>query len=125
MLNCGSRIAVAGLVLLAPVGPAIAQTRKADVLFVRGRIYQPPRQDGSHLDCSKLPAKISGANGLPCESHSYAEALAVKNGKVVAVGDTRPFCDGKVTVRVVSTSRIILSCRASMTRTCTWLREAF
>ena len=89
MLNCGSRIVVAGLVLLAPVGPAIAQTRKADVLFVRGRIYQPPRQDGSHLDCSKLPAKMSGANGLPCESHSYAEALAVKNGKVVAVGDTK------------------------------------
>src|ERR1700722_8992156 len=89
MRNRGLRIAVAGLVLLASVLPALAQTRKADVLFVHGRIYQPARQDGSHLDCSKLPAKVSAANGLPCESHSYAEALAVKDGKVVAVGDTR------------------------------------
>lgn len=89
MVNCGSRIAVAALVLLAPLVPVFAQTRKADVLFVRGRIYQPPRQDGSHLDCSKLPVKVSAASSLPCESRSYAEALAVKNGKVVAVGDTK------------------------------------
>jgi predicted amidohydrolase YtcJ len=89
MLNRGSRIAVAALVLLASVVSEFAQTRKADVLFVHGRIYQPPRQDGSHLDCSKLPVKVSAANDLPCESHSYAEALAVKDGKVVAVGDTK------------------------------------
>jgi predicted amidohydrolase YtcJ len=89
MLNRSSRIAVTALVLLAPVAPAFAQRRKADVLFVRGRIYQPPRQDGSHLNCSKLPTKIPAANALPCESHSYAEALAVKDGKVVAVGDTK------------------------------------
>jgi predicted amidohydrolase YtcJ len=89
MLNCGLKIAVAGLVLFAHVVPASPQTGKADVLFVRGRIYQPPRQDGSHLDCSKLPVKVSGANGFPCQSHSYAEALAVKDGKVVAVGDTK------------------------------------
>ncbi len=84
-----SKTAVAALVLLASVVPAFAQTRKADVLFVRGSIYQPPRQDGSHLDCSKLPVKVSAENGLPCESHSYVEALAVKDGKVVAVGDTK------------------------------------
>jgi predicted amidohydrolase YtcJ len=88
MLNRGSRIAVA-LVLLASVLPAFAQTRKADVLFVHGRIYQASWQDGSHLDCSKLRRKVSAANGLPCKSHSYAEGLAVKDGKVVATGDTK------------------------------------
>ena len=89
MPNCGSRIAVVALVLLAPAVPAFAQKRKADVIFVRGRIYQPPQQESSHLDCSKLRLKVSAAKGVPCESHSYAEALAVKDGKVVGVGDTK------------------------------------
>ena len=88
MLNRGS-IAVAALVLLASVVPAFAQAHKADVLFVHGRIYQAPRQDDSHLDCAKLRRKAFAANGLRCESHSYVAALAVKNGKVVAVGDTK------------------------------------
>jgi predicted amidohydrolase YtcJ len=89
MPNCGSRIAVVALVWLAPAVPAFAQKGKADVIFVRGRIYQPPQRESSHLDCSKLRLKVSVENGVPCESHSYAEALAVKDGKVIAVGDTK------------------------------------
>lgn len=88
MLNRRS-IAVAALVLLVSIVPAFAQTRKADVLFVHGRIYQARRPEGSHLDCSKPRVKVSSASGLPCKAHFYAEALAVKDGKVVAVGDTR------------------------------------
>jgi predicted amidohydrolase YtcJ len=72
--------------LLAAI-PAPARPQKADILFVHGRIYQPARQDSSHLDCSKLSVKLPAGNDLNCESHSYAEALAVKDGKVLAVGD--------------------------------------
>jgi hypothetical protein len=63
---------------------------KAEVIFVHGRIYQPPRYDGMHLDCTKLGVQLATNGGLSCESHSYAEAL-VKDSKVVAVGDTNPF----------------------------------
>jgi predicted amidohydrolase YtcJ len=83
-----SKMVVAVLVSLVPVVPAWAQTPKAEVLFVHGRIYQPPRENGTGLDCSKLPVKASAGTGLSCESHSYADALAVKEGKVVAVGNT-------------------------------------
>ena len=89
MLNRGPKIAAAALVLLASMVPALAQTGTADVLFVHGRIYQTLPKDGSHIDCSRLPRKVSAGNGPPCRSHSYAEALAVKDGKVVAVGDTK------------------------------------
>jgi predicted amidohydrolase YtcJ len=68
---------------------AVAAGPKADILFVHGLIYQPPRQDGSRLDCARLPVKLRGAGGPPCESHSYAEAVAVKDGKILAVGDTK------------------------------------
>jgi predicted amidohydrolase YtcJ len=89
MPNRGSRIVIALLVSLAPVAVVLAQTPEADALFLRGRIYQPPRHDGSPLGCLKLPISLTGRTGLPCESHSYAEALAVKDGKVVAVGDKK------------------------------------
>ena len=62
---------------------------KADVIFVNGRIYQPPRYDGGYLDCTKLGVHLATSSGLSCVSHSYAEALAVKDGKVIAVGDTK------------------------------------
>jgi predicted amidohydrolase YtcJ len=64
-------------------------TPKAEVIFVNGRIYQPPRYDGAHIDCTKLGVQPATSGGLSCESHSYAEALAVKDGKVMAVGDTK------------------------------------
>jgi predicted amidohydrolase YtcJ len=83
-----SRLVVAVLVSLCPVAPTLAQGPKADVLFLGGRIYQPSRPDGKHLNCSKSPAKRASGT-LPCESHSYAEALAVKDGKVLAVGDNK------------------------------------
>jgi predicted amidohydrolase YtcJ len=51
-----------------------------EIFFVNGRIYQP---DPS---CGKLAT---------CHSHSYAEAIAVKDGKVVAVGDTEAILKGK------------------------------
>jgi predicted amidohydrolase YtcJ len=89
------RMAFAALFSLPPVAPLLAQTPKADVLFLRGRIYQPSRQDGTPLDCFKLPAKVTAGNGLPCESHSYAEALAIKGGKVVAVGSTKSILSWK------------------------------
>jgi predicted amidohydrolase YtcJ len=89
MLTRIARLALAALLFIVPVAPALAQTPAADVLFLRGRIYQPPRRDGGHLDCAKLPVKVTSRTALPCESHSYAEALAVKDGKVVAVGDTK------------------------------------
>ena len=66
-----------------------AAPRKADVIFIRGRIYQPPRQESGRLDCANLPVRIPADSGIPCESHSYVEALAVKDGKVLAVGDTK------------------------------------
>jgi predicted amidohydrolase YtcJ len=77
-----------GLVLLFSAAPALAAP-KADVIFVHGRIYQPPRYDGMHLDCAKLGVHLATSGGLSCESHSYAEALAVRDGKVMAVGDTK------------------------------------
>ena len=66
-----------------------AASRKADVIFIHGRIYQPPGQDAEQLDCANLPVGIPADSGIPCESHSYVEALAVKDGKVLAVGDTK------------------------------------
>jgi len=77
-----------GLVLLFSTAPALAAPT-AEVIFVHGRIYQPPRYDGMHLDCPKLGLHLATSGGLACESHSYAEALAVKDGKVMAVGDTK------------------------------------
>ena len=77
-----------GVVLLFSAAPALAAP-KADVIFVHGRIYQPPRYDGMHLDCMKLGVHLATNGRLSCESHSYAEALAVKDGKVMAVGDTK------------------------------------
>jgi predicted amidohydrolase YtcJ len=88
MPNRVSTMAFALFVSLVPVSPAMAQTPKADVVFLRGRIYQTLGPEVAHFDCSKLPAKVTAGTGLPCESHSYAEALAVKDGKVVAVGNT-------------------------------------
>jgi predicted amidohydrolase YtcJ len=85
-----SREVVWALVLvLMLVSSGRAATPKADVIFVHGRIYQPARQDGRHFDCSMLPAGVRGPQGPVCESHSYAEALAVKDGGVLAVGDAK------------------------------------
>jgi predicted amidohydrolase YtcJ len=81
--------AILGLFVLLDAIPAPAAPQKANVIFVHWRIYQPARQDGSHLECSKRPRKLPAGNGLNCESHSYAEALAVKDGKVLAVGDSK------------------------------------
>jgi predicted amidohydrolase YtcJ len=90
-LGCGPVTLVATLVSLALALAISARgaASEADVIFVHGRIYQPAGKDGSHLDCSKIPVEVSAGNGLPCESHSYSEALAVKDGKVLAVGDTK------------------------------------
>jgi predicted amidohydrolase YtcJ len=103
--------AVSALLVLLCVNPARAATPKADVIFVHGRIYQPPRYDGMHLDCAKLPVKLpAGNDGLHCESHSYAEALAVKDGKVLTVGDTKSILKwkGKATVVVDLEARFVL-----------------
>ena len=82
-------LAVLGVFLLVLTMPALSAAPKADIIFVHGRIYEPPRQDSAHLDCAKLPMKLPAGGGLPCASHSYAEALAVKDGKILAVGDTK------------------------------------
>jgi len=94
-------VVVHGFIALIASMSTWAATPKADVIFVRGRIYQPPRQDGGHLDCSKLPVKLPAGSGLDCASHSYAEALAVKDGKVVAVGDTKSILKWKGSKTVV------------------------
>lgn len=85
---CVEVIAMSVLLVLVLVIRARGAAPKADVIFVHGRIYQPVRQDGSQLDCSKLPVKLPARAGIICKSHSYAEALAVKDGRVLAVGDT-------------------------------------
>lgn len=94
-------VVVQGFIALIASMPVWAATPKADVIFIKGRIYQHPRQDGVHFDCSKLPVKLPAGSGLDCESHSYAEGLAVKDGKVVAVGDTKSILKWKGSKTVV------------------------
>ena len=66
-----------------------AAPHKADMIFIHGRIYQPPRQGAGRLDCANIPVRIPADSGIQCESHWYVEALAVKDGKVLAIGDTK------------------------------------
>lgn len=82
-------LAIPGLLALLFAIRATAVPQKADAIFVDGRIYQTARQDGGHLDCGKLPVKLPQISGVNCETHSYAEALAVKDGKVLAVGNNK------------------------------------
>jgi len=88
MRESALRLAVATVVVI-PVALTLldAASPKADVIFVHGHIYQPPRQDSEQPNCRSLPAELVRSGGMPCESHTYAEALAVKDGKVLAVGD--------------------------------------
>src|SRR5216684_6000664 len=83
MASSTGRTAVVAISLLLVVVPLLAGP-KADLIFVHGRIYQPARSEGG--DCAKQPAP---GYRRACRSHSYAEALAVEGGKVVAVGDTK------------------------------------
>ena len=82
-------VAIFNLLPLVMVLLAVAAAPKADMLFVHGLIYQPTSQDRNRLDCGRLPAKLRGVGGPPCAAHSYVEALAVKDGKILAVGDTK------------------------------------
>jgi predicted amidohydrolase YtcJ len=83
----GIALVIVPVVALLAAIPAPTRPQKADILFVHGRIYEPRRQGSSDLDCLKPSVKVPAGNGPNCESHSYAEALAVKDGKVLAVGD--------------------------------------
>jgi predicted amidohydrolase YtcJ len=78
--------AVAALSLLFPT---VAATPQAQIIFLHARIYQSPRNDGSHIDCSKLRLGMKPTSGITCESHFYAEAMAVSDGKIIAVGEEK------------------------------------
>ncbi len=65
-----------------------AASCKADVIFIHGHL-SAAEQDAEQLDCANLRVGIPADSGIPRESHSYVEALAVKDGKVFAVGDTK------------------------------------
>jgi predicted amidohydrolase YtcJ len=85
LLVCGV-IALLGVCVLR----CFPGTPAADVIFVHGQIYQPVKQvDSDQRDSSEVSVNSSSGADPRCTSHSYAEALAVKHGKVVAVGDSR------------------------------------
>lgn len=69
--------------------PAMAAPPKAEIIFLHARIYQPPRHDRSHINCSKLRLGMAPTPGIICEFHSYAAAMAVADGKIIAVGDEK------------------------------------